>query len=61
MHRDVVVIDLDDADDEQPSRKNKSNPTADVKYFFKAVPASKRSTCLTCQYVPLSHMYYCTD
>ena len=32
------IIDIDDIEDPQDERLNKSNPTADIKYFFTAVP-----------------------
>ena len=35
---DSSIIDIDDINDPREERLNKSNPTADIKYFFSAVP-----------------------
>lgn len=49
----ISIIDIDDTEDPQDERLNKSDPTADIKYFFTAVPrvpgqAKRRMRCILC-------------
>jgi hypothetical protein len=51
MHADVNVIELES--EEEPQRKNKANPTADIDEFWERVPHSNgvrkgRRRCTTC-------------
>ncbi|KAH8982261.1 hypothetical protein EDB92DRAFT_1894562 [Lactarius akahatsu] len=53
MHSDVEVMDIDDVDDPHDETLNKTDPTADIKAFFTALPrvpgqAKQRMSCNLC-------------
>ncbi|KAH9009351.1 hypothetical protein EDB84DRAFT_1571258 [Lactarius hengduanensis] len=53
MHSDVEVMDIDDVDDPRDETLNKTDPTADIKAFFTALPrvpgqAKQRMSCNLC-------------
>ena len=44
MHTDVLVMDMDDASDPREEALNKTDPTADLKYFFTSAPPAPGQT-----------------
>ena len=49
----MSIIDIDDIDDPQDERLNRSDPTADIKFFFSPVPrlqgqSKRRMKCNLC-------------
>ena len=50
LHADVSIILIDDVDDPQDEHLNKTDPTADIREFFIAVPPGpgETKTCMKC-------------
>jgi hypothetical protein len=52
-HSDISIIDIEDIKDPDDERLNKSEPTADIKHFFTAIPSlpgqtKRRMKCTLC-------------
>ncbi len=71
MHKDVHVQEIDDGDSDtnKPQLLNKSQPTADIKHFFKKAQAATRTkgrvSCVCCACVftstlPGGHIFLST-
>jgi hypothetical protein len=49
VHSKTLIIDIDDIEDPQTEPLNKTDPTADIKYFFSPVPRiSGQPKCMKC-------------
>ena len=63
LHADVSIISIDDVDDPRDERLNKTDPTADIREFFIAVPpgpgeTKTRMKCNLCAYVSSFFLIY---